>query len=143
MSFGIAGRDHADQPANEIIHNADMALYHAKSEGRNRTYIYSEAGFKDLFESGEIPLEGEILSMEDRIRGVNQPFTPSLLRKDTPGFRKPYLKGHRRIYQLRNEHRLEMEAKAELKKRIIQKQSHPLDLRKSAQHGTQPLLRQC
>ena len=61
-----------------------MALYHAKSEGRNRTYIYSEAGFKDLFESGEIPLDGEILSMEDRIRGVNQPFTPSLLRRDTP-----------------------------------------------------------
>ncbi len=90
MSFGIAKREHANQPANEIIHNADLALYHAKSEGRNRTYIYSEKGFKDLFEGGETPGEGEILSMEDRIHGVNEPYTPSLLEEKRQPFLKQY-----------------------------------------------------
>jgi len=88
MSFGIAGRDHADQLANEIIHNADLALYHAKSEGRNRTYIYSDDGFKDLFESGEIPVDGEIVTLEDRISDVPEQFKPSRLRS------KPQLKIH-------------------------------------------------
>jgi diguanylate cyclase (GGDEF)-like protein/putative nucleotidyltransferase with HDIG domain len=84
MSFGIAERDHLDQPINEIIHNADMALYHAKSEGRNCTYIYSEEGFNGLFNNVESSMKGEILSVEDRIHGVNETFTPSKLRKDTP-----------------------------------------------------------
>jgi diguanylate cyclase (GGDEF)-like protein/putative nucleotidyltransferase with HDIG domain len=44
MSFGIAGR----QPGltgRAIIHNADMALYQAKLNGRNRVYVTSEEGF--------------------------------------------------------------------------------------------------
>ncbi|HTP02047.1 MAG TPA: diguanylate cyclase [Anaerolineales bacterium] len=39
VSMGIAGRERFNQPANEIIHNADTALYHSKLRGRNRTYV--------------------------------------------------------------------------------------------------------
>jgi diguanylate cyclase (GGDEF)-like protein/putative nucleotidyltransferase with HDIG domain len=42
MSFGIAGRQGQDINMTEIVHNADLALYHAKANGRNRAYIYSE-----------------------------------------------------------------------------------------------------
>ncbi len=39
ISLGVAGRERFDEPAQEIIHNADTALYHSKLKGRNRTYI--------------------------------------------------------------------------------------------------------
>jgi diguanylate cyclase (GGDEF)-like protein len=57
MSFGIAGRE-PGQDGKTIIHNADMALYHAKLKGRNLAFIYTNDGFADLFQPGidrEIP----------------------------------------------------------------------------------------
>lgn len=39
MSFGIAGRQRPNQTANEIVHNADLAVYQAKLNGRNRTCL--------------------------------------------------------------------------------------------------------
>jgi diguanylate cyclase (GGDEF)-like protein/putative nucleotidyltransferase with HDIG domain len=42
MSFGIAGRQGQDINMTELVHNADLALYHAKANGRNRAYIFSE-----------------------------------------------------------------------------------------------------
>lgn len=39
MSFGIAGRQRPNQTANEIVHNADLAVYQAKLSGRNRTCL--------------------------------------------------------------------------------------------------------
>jgi diguanylate cyclase (GGDEF)-like protein/putative nucleotidyltransferase with HDIG domain len=50
MSFGIAGRE-AGLDGDGMTHNADMALYHSKLNGRNRVFIYSNEGFKDLFQS--------------------------------------------------------------------------------------------
>lgn len=46
MSFGIASNLATQRTAKEIIHCADMAVYRAKVEGRNRTRYYSkeEAG---------------------------------------------------------------------------------------------------
>jgi diguanylate cyclase (GGDEF)-like protein len=41
MSFGIAGNTYIGQTAKEIIHCADVAVYQAKVEGRNRTRLYS------------------------------------------------------------------------------------------------------
>lgn len=40
MSFGIAGREGEEQTTDELIYNADMALYQAKESGRNRICIY-------------------------------------------------------------------------------------------------------
>ncbi len=49
MSFGISGREEG-LDSKGIIHNADMALYQAKLNGRNRVYIGSNKGFMDLSE---------------------------------------------------------------------------------------------
>jgi diguanylate cyclase (GGDEF)-like protein/putative nucleotidyltransferase with HDIG domain len=42
MSFGIACRESFSQTIDEIIHNADTALYHSKLSGRNRAYAYTD-----------------------------------------------------------------------------------------------------
>jgi diguanylate cyclase (GGDEF)-like protein len=51
LSLGISCRERFDQSGEEIIHNADVALYHAKLKGRNRAYIYSSSTF---FQTNEI-----------------------------------------------------------------------------------------
>ncbi len=40
MSFGIAARQGNEQTTTEFIHCADVALYQAKDNGRNRSYVY-------------------------------------------------------------------------------------------------------
>ena len=45
MSFGIACRESLTQTTDEIIHNADTALYHSKLSGRNRAYAYTQNGY--------------------------------------------------------------------------------------------------
>jgi diguanylate cyclase (GGDEF)-like protein len=45
MSFGIAGRERVGQTTDEIIHNADTALYHSKLSGRNRACAYTHEGY--------------------------------------------------------------------------------------------------
>jgi diguanylate cyclase (GGDEF)-like protein len=45
MSFGIACRENLSQSTDEIIHNADAALYHSKLSGRNRAYAYTRDGY--------------------------------------------------------------------------------------------------
>lgn len=49
MSFGVAGREGFNQTGKEIIHNADIALYHSKLKGRNRTYAYTEEAYDSFF----------------------------------------------------------------------------------------------
>lgn len=42
ISFGLSGFEFEKQSARDITHNADVALYQAKLEGRNRVSIYLE-----------------------------------------------------------------------------------------------------
>ena len=42
ISFGIANREGKGQTITDLIHNADLALYHSKRAGRNLTSINSE-----------------------------------------------------------------------------------------------------
>ncbi|MEZ4860595.1 MAG: diguanylate cyclase [Caldilineaceae bacterium] len=49
MSFGAAEREHFGQSAEEIVHNADLAVYHSKSTTRNRL-CYSTQG--EIFDFG-------------------------------------------------------------------------------------------
>jgi diguanylate cyclase (GGDEF)-like protein/putative nucleotidyltransferase with HDIG domain len=48
MSFGIAQRENFSQTPDEITHNADLALYHSKLTGRNRSYAYVNAEYVDF-----------------------------------------------------------------------------------------------
>ena len=45
VSIGIAGRERFEQPSQEIIHNADTALYHSKLKGRNQTYVCANQAY--------------------------------------------------------------------------------------------------
>jgi hypothetical protein len=48
MSFGIAQRENFSQTPDEIIHNADLALYHSKLSGRNRSFAYVNDSYLDF-----------------------------------------------------------------------------------------------
>ena len=52
VSFGVAGRMGFSESPDEIIHNADSALYHSKLNGRNRTCVYTDQGFEVLSDLG-------------------------------------------------------------------------------------------
>jgi len=68
VSFGVAGRIGFTETPNEIIHNADSALYHSKLTGRNRTCVYTEQGFEVLYEPGEeIPIDASSFAVESPI----------------------------------------------------------------------------
>ncbi len=68
ISFGVAGRESDGQTASEIMHNADVALYHAKLRGRNRVFVHSNADYQNIFstEKGQINL----ISESDKISEV-------------------------------------------------------------------------
>jgi diguanylate cyclase (GGDEF)-like protein/putative nucleotidyltransferase with HDIG domain len=78
ISFGIAEREAFDQTPNDIVHNADVALYHAKSTGRNRCIMYSETGFESIF--GKAPYSGK-MSLDERISPAGEKYESSELRK--------------------------------------------------------------
>lgn len=48
MSFGVAHRENIGQTPNEIVHNADLALYKSKLGGRNRTCAHTSNPSNDL-----------------------------------------------------------------------------------------------
>ena len=49
ISLGLAERESFNQSAEEIIHNADTALYHSKISGRNKTFAYRHDAYLDFF----------------------------------------------------------------------------------------------
>ena len=48
LSLGVASREFFNQSGQDIIHNADTALYHAKLKGRNRVYAYTQEAYIDF-----------------------------------------------------------------------------------------------
>ena len=48
MSFGVAHRENFSQTPDEIVHGADLALYHSKLSGRNRSFAYADNDYIDL-----------------------------------------------------------------------------------------------
>jgi diguanylate cyclase (GGDEF)-like protein len=72
-SIGIAAIDRRVGDAAEILRYADMALYRAKNEGRNRACIYDAAMDADL--SNRKLLEGDLLQAikNDGLRAAYQP----------------------------------------------------------------------
>ena len=51
LSLGVAHRENFDQSGQDVIHNADTALYHSKLQGRNRVFAYTKEAYVDFFES--------------------------------------------------------------------------------------------
>ncbi|MGH6673332.1 MAG: putative bifunctional diguanylate cyclase/phosphodiesterase, partial [Xanthobacteraceae bacterium] len=72
-SIGIAVMDRRARDAADILRYADMALYRAKNEGRNRACIYDAAMDADL--SNRKLLEGDLLQAirGDGLRAAYQP----------------------------------------------------------------------
>ena len=50
LSLGVANRESFDQSGQDIIHNADTALYHSKLNGRNRAFAYTREAYVDFAE---------------------------------------------------------------------------------------------
>lgn len=48
LSLGVATREQFNQSGQDIIHNADTALYHSKLKGRNRAYAYTQDAYIDF-----------------------------------------------------------------------------------------------
>jgi diguanylate cyclase (GGDEF)-like protein/putative nucleotidyltransferase with HDIG domain len=93
MSFGIAGRQGQDIGMTELVHNADVALYHAKANGRNRACIYSEEFAEEVLntpkpekseasasdvESGEPPSENSSQEEQRTLETVEPEISESL-----------------------------------------------------------------
>ncbi|MFT3894131.1 MAG: diguanylate cyclase [Anaerolineales bacterium] len=56
LSLGVAQRENFSQSQEEIIHNADLALYHSKLNGRNKTFAFSNDVYQDSFEGIKEPV---------------------------------------------------------------------------------------
>jgi diguanylate cyclase len=76
-SIGIAAIDRRARDAADILRYADMALYRAKNEGRNRACIYDAAMDADL--SNRKLLEGDLLYaiQNDGLKAAYQPIMNS------------------------------------------------------------------
>ena len=48
LSLGVSHREYFDQSGQDIIHNADTALYHSKLSGRNRAFAYNQEAYIDF-----------------------------------------------------------------------------------------------
>jgi diguanylate cyclase (GGDEF)-like protein/putative nucleotidyltransferase with HDIG domain len=55
MSFGVAEREIYGQTGEQIVHNADLSVYRAKSTTRNRVCYYEDGEIKD-YSKGEPPV---------------------------------------------------------------------------------------
>lgn len=84
VSFGLAGRLGFSQTPNDIVHNADSALYHSKLNGRNRTCAYTDDGFNVLFgvSNEELP-PPEVDSLDERSHPSRYRYTPNPLRESS------------------------------------------------------------
>ncbi|MGW8144722.1 MAG: GGDEF domain-containing protein, partial [Anaerolineales bacterium] len=84
LSFGIAGRMGFSETANDIVHNADSALYHSKLNGRNRTCKFTEDGFSTVITSSlEESQSGQSAPLEKRNNSGKYPYTPNPLRENS------------------------------------------------------------
>lgn len=73
MSFGVAQREDFSQTADQITHNADLALYHSKLSGRNRSFAYSDDAYVDFTTKIEQKRTGDIPGAAASLAGKSEP----------------------------------------------------------------------
>ena len=69
ISLGVADREYFDQTSENIIHNADTALYHSKLKGRNRSFAYAENAYMDFSSSQKFVRE----PLDESVNGFRLP----------------------------------------------------------------------
>ena len=90
VSMGIAGRERFDQPAQEIIHNADTALYHSKLRGRNKTYVCANETYRSFLPDPVrdrdhfVAAGTERQASSDRAEPVGYPAAEAVLNRPEP-----------------------------------------------------------
>jgi diguanylate cyclase (GGDEF)-like protein/putative nucleotidyltransferase with HDIG domain len=73
MSFGIAGRTGFGETAKDLLHSADLGVYQAKANGRNRICIYSTdgstflSGNRTFTSSTDTPID-QIIHQRDEVK---------------------------------------------------------------------------
>ena len=81
VSFGIAARDGQDS-AEEIVHDADVALYRSKLMGRNVTCIHPSENIEELFEGIDVDAnEAPAGSFDARLPATQYISQPNPLRE--------------------------------------------------------------
>jgi diguanylate cyclase (GGDEF)-like protein/putative nucleotidyltransferase with HDIG domain len=84
ISFGIAGREREGLGAEDIVHNADVSLYNAKLQGRNRTCMYGSSELEKLFsQEGGSPALDESINLEGRLDPPVSSYQPNPIREKT------------------------------------------------------------
>ncbi len=53
MSFGVSSHEGEEQTADSLVHNADVALYQAKANGRNQTCVFAHLVNEEMKSSPE------------------------------------------------------------------------------------------
>lgn len=83
ISFGIAARNGQVAP-DDILHNADLALYRSKLKGRNVTSIYTPENSPEL--NARLPEgdSGQALAEEDHRESTAQSSLPAKAKNDEP-----------------------------------------------------------
>jgi diguanylate cyclase (GGDEF)-like protein/putative nucleotidyltransferase with HDIG domain len=85
ISFGVTGRDGLGQTTSDLIHKADVALYHSKIKGRNTTSINTNSTNLPLDEVwAEFPVELEQDALAARVERTLTRFRPNPLREPKP-----------------------------------------------------------
>ena len=93
ISFGIAGRKYSHQTAEEIIHHADIGLYHAKLNGRNKTYLYKQQEGTELLTGDHItPAMQDELAFQSRLETPIQVYQPDPIRQEEIAHKQEALK---------------------------------------------------
>lgn len=95
LSLGISHRENFSQTEEELMHNADLALYHSKLSGRNRCFAFSNNSFVDFTDESPEPdrkrvpvipdpLERTIGQSPDPIAGLSAPLPAAESSPETP-----------------------------------------------------------
>ena len=72
MSFGISCRENFSQTTDEIIHNADTALYHSKLNGRNQAFAYANDAYVNFLHDENKNLS-PLPSLDQQAPGMGHP----------------------------------------------------------------------